>query len=129
MSYQSIRTETGVIQKFSGFLGWDEYQSALTAILNDPNFELIKYVISDFSAVTETDLTVKDTVYVAALSKGATFTNKDVRVAVIATHPDILQLVDLYKSAPYASYPTAVFSTVSDAKTWLQAELATKDIR
>ena len=123
MPYKNLREQSGVVQKFTGRLSAEEYLASVVEIVNDTNFELIRYVIADFSEVTETDLSKKEVTQVAALSKGAMFTNNGIKIAVVVIDPTLMDLAKAYKSERLASYPTEIFSTVEQARKWLLPSL------
>ena len=56
---------------------------------------------------------------IAAIDQAASISNRNIRIAVVATHPEILELADHYARSPMNVYPTRIFPTMAEGRVWL----------
>lgn len=55
----------------------------------------------------------------SAIDSAAALTNKNIRIAVVATNPDVLAAANTYASSSLTVIPTKVFCSMSEARAWL----------
>jgi hypothetical protein len=56
---------------------------------------------------------------IAAIDQAAALVNPKIRVAVVATAPEIIAAASQYADSPMNIYLTRIFSTPADARAWL----------
>lgn len=109
----------GVVKIHFGQLSGADLLAAVVEVESRPDFDRLRYVINDFLDCTGLACTPDDLLEIAALDKAAARSNPNIRIAVVARHPDVLTLADDYADSPLNVYPTRTFSSLSEARTWL----------
>jgi hypothetical protein len=95
----------------------DEFTASIAAVHNDPEFDLLRYSISDFLDVQSFSVDVKTVTMAVAYALGAAITNKSMKLAIVTVDPKVLELVELYaKRVPYS---LKTFSKLGDARDWV----------
>lgn len=121
MPYKNTWEQRGVYRVFSGKITGEEILEAVQKVEADARFDKIKYVINNFLDVTEIDVSPKDIKIIAAIDTAAALSNSDIKIAQLATDPQIAALNVLYSEAAGSSpYPTKVFHTLEDARKWIE---------
>lgn len=118
MASEIIWEPKGVIQRFSGHCNNDDLGASLSGIFGHGRFDDIKYVIYDFLDIgcCRCDLnTVENT---AAISSAASATNPNVKVAIVATQPWVVEWAPTFIDISGTRYPTRLFSTLEEARAW-----------
>jgi hypothetical protein len=62
----------------------------------------------------------------AAINAAAAMTNPNVRIAIIATAPDILKLAEAYCALKFSPNPKKIFTDLDEAKRWVAATMHLK---
>jgi hypothetical protein len=120
MAYLLSRELKGSHRKFSGHVTVDEFIRSIAEVHNDPEFDRMRYSISDFLDVQSFTVDARAVTMAVAYGLGAAFTNSRMKLAVVAADPKVLELVEIYgKSVPYS---LRVFSNIRDARNWTDAE-------
>jgi hypothetical protein len=120
MGYEiSWEPPNGVIKRHFGKVTGGEVLAANSKIEGDERFDTLRYVINDFLDCTELAVSPMEIVEIAAIDHAAAATNPDIRVAVVATHPDVVATASSYANDPLTTYTTRVFSSMSAARSWL----------
>ena len=121
MPYKNTWEQHGVYRIFSGKITGQEVLQSVQEVESDNRFDNIRYVINNFLDVTEIGVSPKDIKIIAAIDTAAALTNPDIKIAQIATDPQIKALNILYSEVTGNSpYPTQVFSNLEDARKWLE---------
>ena len=118
MSFNLLWEERGAVKHFSGYVTAEEIQAATIRVEASERFDSCRYVINDFSACTGTSVNHDVIKEIAVVDGGAMWTNPHIRVAVVTTMPEIIEMAEAYASSPYHSYPTRIFSTMQEARIW-----------
>jgi len=121
MSYEITWEAFGVVKRFYDHLTGDDLKQSAMKLYGDERFDNIKYVINDFLGVTEISATGVDVEEINAMDMAASYSNKGMKLAVVANKERIVALATQYKSSPDNIYPVGIFSTVADARNWLGA--------
>ena len=121
MSYEIIWESGGVIKRFFGHVDDVELMQAVVETEGSPRFDELRYVINDFLEVTGVSAGTGHVDEIAAIDQAASISNRNIRIAVVATHPEILALADHYARSPMNVYPTRIFSTMAEGRAWLGA--------
>ena len=93
-------------------------------ILGDSRFDALRYVINDFLDCTEQRVSLMEIEEMAAIDGSAATYNRHIRIAVVATNPEVVEAANAYASNPFAAHPTRVFSSMNDARRWLEMPMA-----
>lgn len=119
MGYEIIWEARGVVKQFSGHVTGKQLLQAGLVTEADSRFDGLRYVINDFLDSTGFSITAEDVDEIVAIDEAASRTNKAISIAVVATHPDIVDLANQYADSPMNVYPTRVFPTLAGAREWL----------
>jgi hypothetical protein len=79
----------------------------------------LTFVIADYTAIDFCIAKPADIEMVAALDIGATLSNPRLHKAVVATAPAVIAMAEHYQRFYLSPIPTEVFSTMADARAWL----------
>jgi hypothetical protein len=109
----------GVCKTYSGFVTSQEFMQSIARFQSDPRFDDCRYSLNDLTAVEGHSITEADVTRFAAFAIGAYHSNPNVRIAVVATDPSILALLDLYMAPGHSPYPLRIFPVLAEARTWL----------
>lgn len=121
MGYRLHWESRGVVKEFFGTVTGACIMHSLADVHGSPEFDTLRFVVNDFSAVTAFDLSDFDPEYVAALDGAASMTNKRINVAIVATAPAIIEAAEQYARTPLNTYPTKLFTDMASARTWAEA--------
>ena len=121
MSYEIIWEPAGVIKRFFGEINGAELMQAGIDTEGSSRFDELRYVINDFLEVTAFSVGTDHVDEIAAIDQAASITNRNIRIAVVATHPEIVALADHYARSPMNVYPTRIFLTMAEGRAWLGA--------
>jgi hypothetical protein len=119
MPYELAWEPNGVVKRFFGHVTSAELLKAGTDTEGDARFDGYRYVINDFLDCTGFDITTDVVDEIAAIDEAASAINSKIRIAVVATAPEIIAAATQYANSPMNVYPTRLFSTQADARSWL----------
>lgn len=119
MGYSIHWEKGGVVKCHFGDVSSADLLGAVLDTESDPRFDSLRYVINDFRdcrsiAISPTvleDIVVADT--------GASKTNPDIRIAIVAILPEVVELAKRYAAEDAHGYETRIFSAMNAARTWL----------
>lgn len=121
MSYEIIWEPRGVVKRYFGHVTSADMVQSVTDVEGNPRFDDLRYVINDFLAIDDISSSQKDVDDISVLDKGASFTNPQIRIAVVTTSPDVTALATAYAESSMNAYPTKIFASLSEARSWLDA--------
>jgi hypothetical protein len=110
-----------VILRFAGWVSIRDILNATIEYEQDDRFDDLLHVIADYTQIEGCRADAIDIDDVWAVDMGAMASNKRIRKAIVTTTPEVIALVGRYCDAPDQAFPTRVFSTVADARAWLNA--------
>lgn len=119
MPYKIIWEAQGVIKHFSGQVDSEELLRAGTDTEADPRFDNYRYVINDFLECTGFSIASPVVDEIAAIDWAASRANSRIRIAVVATAPEIIEVTRQYAASPLNVYTTRIFPTMAEARAWL----------
>lgn len=123
MKYINTWEPRGVYRKFSGLLTGALIREAVEKVEGDERFDKIRYVLNDYLDVTGMDVSDFELNAIAAIDSVAAIYNRNIKIAQVTTRQDIIGLVTNYdEKLQDNTYETRVFSTVADARKWLEDE-------
>lgn len=112
----------GVTKHYFGWVTGEDLLRSLEQTEADEHFDSLRYVINDFLAI---DGVLMETIHpelieeLAAIDKAASGMNPGIKIAIVATDPNVLNLAQAYVDSKFRSFPTRLFSTLAEAKVWL----------
>ena len=109
----------GVIKRHFGQVTGREMVAAAGRIEGDSRFDALRYVINDFRDCKEQKVSLMEIEDMAAIDSVSATYNKSLRIAVVATNPDVVEAANTYASNPLTAHTTRVFSSMVDARRWL----------
>ena len=123
MAYELVWEPDGVIKQFSGIVRAREFIQSVENIQGDYRFDDARYVINDFLAVTEHELSEEVLTEVAVLQYGAYASNPNCRIVFVTTDEALAtRIKNTPAVAGLISYQTEVFPTVTAARDWLDKQ-------
>ncbi len=122
MSYEIYWEPHGVIKRFFGHVTSDELVQSVVEIEKDARFDTLRYCINDFLGISGISSSTRDVEEISVIDKGASLTNPRINIAVVAISPDVLALASEYANSSLNAYPTKLFSSLDDARSWLVAK-------
>jgi hypothetical protein len=119
LSYEIIWEARGVVKRFLGHVtSHDMLQSVVETEMN-VRFDDLRYVINDFLGITGISSLPQDVEEISVIDKGASMSNSRIHIAVVATSPEVIALASDYANSPLNVYPTRIFSSLGEARSWL----------
>lgn len=119
MSYRLDWEKRGVIKHFFDDVTARDMVDSVIEVESDSRFDELRYVINDFLDITGCSAGVPEIEEVSVMDRGAAATNHRIRIAVVTTHPTVIELATLYANSPINAYPTKIFATREEARAWL----------
>lgn len=123
MEYKNTWEAKGVYRKYYGTISGGIVREAVDKVEGDPRFDTIRYVLNDYLDSTDVNVTEFELKAIAAIDSIASRTNRQIKIAQVATRQDIIDLVTRYDNElEENAYETKVFSNLADARKWLEEE-------
>ncbi len=119
MGYEIVWEARGAIKRFFGHVSDEEVLQAGLDIESDLRFDHLSYVINDFLACDGFSATPGKVDEISAIDNAAALSNSRIRIAVVATVPEIVAAAEQYAASPMNVYPTRIFASTADARKWL----------
>lgn len=113
----------GYYKRLNGVVTAQEFMRSITDVQEDPRFDTMRYGINDCLGVEDVVISPTDVEMFAALGIGAAYTNPNVKIAMVVTHPKVMALVQAY--AKMSTYPVKFFDTLDAAALWTGAPIGT----
>jgi hypothetical protein len=110
---------SGLIKRHFGHVTGSEVLEANRIAERDVRFDSLRYVVNDFSECTEVTVSPAEIEEIAAIDRAAAATNPNIRLAIVATHPDVVAASTAYANDPLTRFATRVFSSINAARSWL----------
>lgn len=119
MSYELLWERKGVVKRYFGHVTCAEVFAAGIQSQSDHRFDQNRYAISDFLDCTEFVNDPAMLEEIAAYAGAAEHTNKNIKIAIVATLPEIIAATKQYLQLPLQSYATRLFPTLEEARAWI----------
>lgn len=107
----------GVVRVITGDVETGELLNSVADLQNDPRFDELRFVVEDLSEVGAVQLDDAGMDMLIASAIGAAFSNPHIRIAVVATSPQVHSLARQF--AAHSPYITHTFPTLADARDWI----------
>lgn len=121
MGYELIWEPRGVVKRFYGQVTDFEISSSVARIHGDERLDGLRYIICDFVDGTERLVTPAAIDEIAAIEDTVSISNPHLRIGLVAATPDFIALVNQYAYSTPKTCPTRAFSSLAEARLWLDA--------
>jgi len=92
------------------------------AVQSDARFDDICYSLHDFRGCTEVAYSRDDMFEAAAIDRAGSLSNpREIRIAVVAGDPKVVEMIKSYLDAEESPYPLRFFGGMDDAEQWVRA--------
>lgn len=119
MPYQSSWEAKTVVTKWTGLVTGEELLAFIKTGHAHPDFDGLCYSLHDFTECTGTAFSHSSIEELAAMDSAGAISNPHIKVAVVATRPDVLSVVRDYIGTELSPYPVRVFPDAEEARSWL----------
>jgi hypothetical protein len=109
----------GLVKRHFGHVTGAEVLEGNRIAEADARFDMLRYVIDDFTDCNSLDTSRADIEAIAAIDGAASVSNPSIRIAIVATHPEVMAASTAYANSALKSYTTQLFPTVAQARAWL----------
>ena len=116
MAYGLTWTAHGIEVKYTGALVAEEMLACHWQIATDSRFDDLRSVIIDTLQVASTSLTRSDVEEIDAFLRGPSLSNPNVQVAVVATHPGVIQALSWYDAIQDRAFDVLLCGSVEAAR-------------
>ena len=121
MAYTNTWTEHGLLRKFTGIIGPEEILKSNFELQAHPRFADIKYIINNFTCVTEIGLSEEYTKIYASTDDIISDTKGKLKIAIVVEKEEHILLANSYKQElSNKHYTCEIFKTVKDADDWVK---------
>ena len=110
--------QCGVTRKHRGILRSQDIIAAKLTTESHVHFGELRWMISDLLDVEDVVVDDEALEQVIAGAIGASYTNNQIRIAIVARHPKVIELANLFSEA-VRCYQIRLFSNMPDAKRWV----------
>ena len=110
----------GVVRRFYGTVSVSDLARSIEEVHADARFAMLRYSINDFTDVTAIDIARSAIASAALRTIGDSKSNSNIRLAIITSSAEVIELVQLYASPAYLPYPARIFSTTEEAHRWIR---------
>lgn len=125
MSYKIVWENDGVLSQFDGIFSSEIHNKALNALFGDSRIDDIKYIIGDYSKVSDNFLNENDVEYSLAMTTGAATYLKDIKIALVAVDKEIIDLCKYYielASRFNTTWEVRLFDNIDAARDWASSK-------
>lgn len=120
MAYQNIWEEKGLCRIFTDKISGEEILTSNLSLHGDPRFDGIKYVINDFTKITEFEVSDLDITKIVIVDNVAAVSNSYLKIAIVAMLDPLLIWVQLYlERMQDSTFECAIFDNLNDAYKWV----------
>jgi hypothetical protein len=113
------RQPNGLIKRYFNHVTGREVMDANVLAEADARFDNLHYVINDFRGCTSLTASPDEIDETAAIDNAASKSNPNIRIAIVATHPDVLAATNSYTKLQLNAFVIRIFSSMDDAYAWL----------
>lgn len=120
MAHLNKWEDKGLYREFKDNITGMEVLNINLSIQGDPRFDNIKYVINDFTQITDFDFSDIDIKRLAVMDNVAAISNPRLKIALIVTLEPLLKWANSYcKHMKDSPYICEIFDHISDANKWV----------
>lgn len=122
MPHTILWEKNGIIRKFNGTISGEEILQSNFDLQAHPKFGGLKYIINDFTSVTEHTIELGHTKAYAASDDVISDTKFELKIAIIVIQEDLLELAKQYKSQMTNMYfDCKIFESEESARQWVES--------
>ncbi|SDG72932.1 hypothetical protein [Propionivibrio dicarboxylicus] len=122
MSHELVWESDGVLVCYHGHLTIVEVAQVARLYQADERYDSLRYIVHDCRQCTGGSYSTEALLELAATDGVASRQNPDTRIAIVATHPDVVSLVQEYISTGMNRHEVRLFSAMDEARQWAMAE-------
>ena len=113
----------GLFRKFTGAITGVEILKANLVLYEDPKFQNIKYVITDFTEITDHSIETAHTEVYAKTGVLISDTKGELKIALVIIQASLISLANNYRELMKDTlFECEIFKTVADARKWASDE-------
>ena len=121
MAHTNIWNENGLFRKFTGEISPEEILQSNFDIHKRPEFETIKYIINDFTEVTDLVINTNHTKIYASTDDIISDTKGNLKIAIVAKLDAHIALANNYKEEMKNKFfKCEIFQTLEEAQVWAE---------
>lgn len=109
----------GLIKRHFGHVTGKEVLEANEQAESDSRYDSLRYVINDFLDCTGLTVLPNEIDEISAIDKAASTSNPNIRIAIVATNPEVLAAANTYANNPLAAFTIRLFNSMQDAESWV----------
>jgi len=118
MPFEIVWEPHGLYKKYTGCVTGQDVIQSVEATMGDERFDELLYTLNDYLDVTGLDMGASAIDQVVAYALGAHVQRPKGRIAIAATHPLVIGMIQKFSSVQGDGYPIAIFSTLAEARDW-----------
>lgn len=120
MSYENRWEGQGLYRLYTDKISGKEVLESNLSIQGDSRFDDIRFIVNDFTNITEFEISEYDISKIVAIDNAAAKSNANIKIAIAATNADLLEWIRLYSEKMENSLykNIRVFDTVDEAYKW-----------
>jgi len=120
LPYKNNWKDNGLDRVFSTMTTGKEILESNLALHGDSRFQSIKYIINDFSAVVDFNVTDHDIEIISTIDNVSAASKDELKIAIVATNEDLIKWIYLYLEKMEGSlYECQIFNQYDDALQWV----------
>jgi hypothetical protein len=115
----------GFIKRMFGFISEHEFMESADAVISHPMFEISKYLINDFSGVSNPKLNALAIAYAEVVETGALQNKHRITVIYVSKDNKVRTVVKQVSGLGSGKvWQTKLFDTIQEAMEWAQTRLS-----
>lgn len=104
---------------YSGKTSAQEILQVVRLQHGDERFDALRKVLHDFSGIESCSCDEGSLEELDAMGAGGAYSNPYLRIAIVSTRQDVMQMLSEFLKQGVSPYPMQVFPTVTQARIWL----------
>jgi len=120
MSYMNAWEKDGLYRKFSESISGEEILESNFELQIDPRFRNIKYIINDFTDVTDHMIQTEHTQTYASTDEIISHSKGRLKIAIVVTQDSLVALAKNYQEEMRGKlFECEIFKTIDSAREWV----------
>lgn len=122
MPHTILWEKNGVVRKFNGSISGEEILESNFDLQAHPKFGNLKYIINDFTSVTEHNIELGHAKAYAASDDIISDTKFELKIAIVVIQEDLIDLAKYYKSQMINMYFNCeIFESEENVRQWIES--------
>lgn len=122
MSHQLVWEPEGILVCYYEHLTIAEVARVTQLYQADERYESLRYIVHDCLQCTGASYSTEILLELAATDGVASRQNPDTRIAIVATHPEVVAIAREYIATGMNRHEVRLFSSIDEARQWAMAE-------